>query len=283
MKVIALNKPEITSTQDFTVTSPAFAPQAGQTAAIIVDGVTYLWNGANDNGQQVSSGIYYIKLEEHDSYGNVIVYTNQIVVLAVGNQVRLTVFNSAGEAVKTLMVSTYAGNQAPSHIVPDKTTLVLGGDGSANTDKITFDLNGYPVSWDGTNNAGQRVTTGTYTVQLEVQNYAGAQTISTTQVSVINAGGPVLGGAYIAPNPVPASASSFQVYWKALPGIDVTARLYNVAGELIMTATNAMNPDHLVFDMGSRPVSGGIYLVAVTAKAPWGSTEKTTLKMVVVR
>ena len=35
----------------FKVQDPAFAPQAGQQAIIIVDGVTYLWNGSNDNGQ----------------------------------------------------------------------------------------------------------------------------------------------------------------------------------------------------------------------------------------
>jgi flagellar hook assembly protein FlgD len=277
--VLAQNKVEVKSVQDFKVTDPAFAPQAGQQAAIIVDGTTYVWNGTNDNGQQVSSGIYYVKLEEHDSYGNVISYVQQVVVLAVGNQVKLRIYNSAGEEVKTLYSKAY-GLQAPSHLNPDKNTLALGADGS---DKIAFDLGGITAYWDGTNNSGNRVDSGTYTVKLEVQNLSGAQTVAATQVTVINAASVILGDPLIAPNPVPAAATSFQLRWKALPGIQVTARLYNVAGELIMTATNGLSPDRLVFDLGGRQVSGGIYLVAVTAKAPWGSVSRNTLKMVLVR
>jgi hypothetical protein len=279
VKVITSNQMEVNSTQDFKVLDPAFAPTTGQQAAILVDGQTYLWNGSNDNGQQVASGIYYIKLEEHDPYGNVITYIHEVVVLAVGNQIRLKIFNSAGEEIKTLMVATYS-TQAPSRLVPDKDTAALTANGST---AFTFDLGGISVTWDGTNNAGQQVSSGSYLVQLEVQNLAGAQTIASTSVTVINAGGPVLSGVFVAPNPVPASASGFELRWKAIVGIEVTARLYNVAGELVMIAGNGSSADKLLFDLSNRPIAGGIYLVAVTAKAPWGAMERRTLKLVMVR
>jgi hypothetical protein len=270
-----LNQTEVTSTQDFKVSDPAFAPQAGQQALILVDGKTYLWNGSNDNGQQVVSGIYYIKLEEHDSYGNVVTYVHEVVVLAVGNQIRLKVFNAAGEEVKTLLVATY-GTQAPSRLVPDKDTVASGSG-------ISFDLGGLSVTWDGTNNAGQQVSSGSYLVQLEVQNLAGKETVASTTVTVINAPGAVLSGALVVPNPVPAAANSFEIRWTPLAGVEVTARLYNVAGELVLTAVNGLSPGGLRFDLGSRPLAGGIYLVELRAQSPAGGVERRTLKLVMVR
>jgi hypothetical protein len=270
---------EVTSTQDFTVTDPSFAPGAGQQAVILVDGKTYLWNGSNDNGQQVASGIYYIKLEEHDSYGNVVTYVHEVVVLAVGNQIRLRIFNSAGEEVKTLLVATYS-THAPSRLVPDKDTVALGGGASGG---INFDIGGISVNWDGTNNSGLQVGSGTYLVQLEVQNLAGPQTVASASVTVIDAGGPVLSSAIVVPNPVPASAGSIEVRWRPLPGVQVTARLYNVAGELVMSADNGSSPDRLHLDLNGRQVmASGIYLVSLTATSPSGSRERRSLKLVMV-
>ena len=119
-------------------------------------------------------------------------------------------------------------------------------------------------------------------VQLTVQNLAGTTTVETTSVTVINAGGIVLDHAIVVPDPVAARASSFQIRWTALSGIQVEARLYNVAGELIESSTNDAS-DHLTFDLHSRTVSSGVYLVAVTVTAPWGTVERHTLKLVLIR
>ena len=114
---------------------------------------------------------------------------------------------------------------------PDKSTLALGAAGGAGD--ITFDLGGITVPWDGTNSQGLQVSSGTYVVQLKVENLSGAQTIESTSVTVIDAGGTVMNDPIVVPNPVLASATNFQIRWTALPGIQVEARLYNVAGELI--------------------------------------------------
>ncbi len=143
-------------------------------------------------------------------------------------------------------------------------------------------MGGITVPWDGTNSQGLRVSSGVYTVLLKVQNLAGAQTISSTSVTVINAGGIVMADPIVVPNPVPASATSVQIRWTALPGIQVAARLYNVAGELIESSTND-EPDRLTFDFHGRPVSSGVYLVAITATAPWGTVERHMLKLVIIR
>ena len=91
-------------------------------------------------------------------------------------------------------------------------------------------------------------------------------------------------GAVVGPNPLTQGQSVAQLYLpSATAGTQVTARLYNLAGELIMTATNDLDPKRLYFDVGKRQVSGGVYVMAVTAKAPWGQVERKTYKLVVVR
>lgn len=283
MKVVALDQPVTGSLGDFTVKDPAFAPLAGQTAAIIVDGKTFLWNGSNDSGQQVSSGLYWVKVTTKDSYGNVTAFIHEVTVLAVANQYRLRVFNSAGELVRTLAVTTFSSGTAPKRLLPDVSAIAFGPDPSS-VAKVNFDLGGVSVAWNGLNDMGVRVQSGTYTVQLESESLGAASTIASTSVVVLNSGESVLNGGFILPNPVPASAASFTLRLPHSPaGTVVTARLYNVAGELIMTSVNDMLPDRVNFDLGGRTVSGGLYLVAVTAKAPWGEVERKTFKMVMVR
>jgi hypothetical protein len=282
VKVLALDEPAGLTLGDFTVQNPTFAPQAGQQALIIVDGRTYLWNGSNDNGQQVSSGLYWVKLSYRDSYGNVTAYIHEVVVLAVGNQVLLRIFNSAGEQVRLLAAYAHGGQQ-PSRLIPDSSSIAFGPDGGP-LNKLSFDLGGLSVEWDGLNDLGQRVNSGQYTVQLQSGSMGGAPIIASASITVLNADGSVLGGAVVGPNPLGAGQSVVHVRMPGAPtGTLVTGRLYNVAGELIMSAANDMQPDRMSFDLGGRSISSGIYLVAVTAKAPWGQVERKTFKLVVVR
>jgi hypothetical protein len=284
VKVVALNQHlgAGSTLGDFTIQDPAFAPQAGQQALILVDGQTFLWNGSNDNGQQVSSGIYYVSLAFKDSYGNTTVYTHEVVVLAVGNQVRVRIFNSAGEEVRLLTAFAY-GSQQPTRLDPSSSTFAFGPNPSA-ADKLDFDLGGLTISWDGTNALGKRVDSGVYTVQLESDSMGGAAIIATTDVAVINAAAGVLDGAMAGPNPLlPGDNTLWLRAPNAPAGTKLTARLYNLAGELIMTATNDLQPDRLSVDMGSRPVSSGVYVMSVTAVAPWGTVERHNFKLILVR
>ncbi len=112
---------------------------------------------------------------------------------------------------------------------------------------------------------------------------AGNETVLTLSLLVLDADGAVLAGLVAAPNPALPSANAVTISWKALPGVEVDAILYNMAGERIMSAGNGAAPDHLSFDLRAQPVSTGIYLVALTAKAPWGSVENRQLKLALVR
>ena len=53
--VLALNVPVQNIPQNFTIQNAVFSPQAGTQAAILVNGMTYLWNGNNSSGQPVQT------------------------------------------------------------------------------------------------------------------------------------------------------------------------------------------------------------------------------------
>jgi hypothetical protein len=279
VKGITANDPVKNGLSDFTITNPTFSPQAGQQAVIIVDGTTYMWNGSNDNGQQVASGIYYVKVSTRDSSGNETDYIKAVTVIALGNQFTVKVFNPAGELVRTLVVATYNG-LAPSVLTVDKPVLAFGPAGN----QFNFDIGPATVPWNGLNDQGMRVQSGVYTVQLGYETLGGPVMIDALKVTVINAGGSVLAGAFAAPNPVgPGNDQVTVVCPSAVAGTEIVGRLYNVAGELVLTATNSTQPDRLTFSFAQRRVSGGTYIVALFAKAPWGQGERRSVRFVVIR
>ena len=182
VKTITTDTPETTKINDFTITNPDFSPQAGQQAAIVVDGKTYLWSGANDNGQQVSSGIYYVKTEVVDNHGNTTVYIHAVTVLALGNQFSLKVYNSAGELVRTLVIATFNSGLAPDKLTVGQSAVAFGPNGG----QFVFNVGPGNATWDGKNDLGQLVAQGDYTVQLVSQTMGGPYTINQVGVTVLS-------------------------------------------------------------------------------------------------
>src|SRR5207244_343769 len=79
----------------------AFAPDSGGLASIMILGPDQLiyWDGANNNGQLVSSGDYYVKMELKNNFGVVSSYMTQVAVVRQALGVEIEIFNSAGEVV----------------------------------------------------------------------------------------------------------------------------------------------------------------------------------------
>ncbi|HXB96936.1 MAG TPA: hypothetical protein VNZ54_02720, partial [bacterium] len=264
---------------DFTITNPDFSPQAGQEADIIVDGKTYLWDGSNNNGQQVTSGVYYVKTEVVDNNGNDTVYIHPVTVIALANQFSLKVYNSAGELVRTLALGNYGNGLAPNSLSTGQKAVAFGPNGG----QFTFNVGPGTINWNGLNDQGQLVQQGGYTVQLVSQGMGSPYTVASVDVTVLSVSGSVLAGAFVAPNPVPEGVGTVTV---VLPGATsvchITARLYNVAGELVMVGNNDMNYGKITFNTGGRRVAGGIYVVALSAVGPWGQAERHSVHFVIV-
>jgi flagellar hook assembly protein FlgD len=279
VKTITTNIPVDGNLDDFTITNPTFSPQAGQQAAIIVDGKTYFWNGTNSAGQQVTSGVYYVKTEVVDNHGNTTVYTHPVTVIVMANQYSLKVYNSAGELVDTLAVGNYGTGVAPTTLSTNQKAVAFGPNGG----QFIFNVGPGTVTWNGENSQGQLVQQGGYTVQLVTQGLGSAYTVASVDVTVLSVYSSVLAGAFVAPNPVPSGQDTVTV---ALPNATsvcrITGRLYDVAGELVMIGNNDMNYGRITFNIGGRRVAGGIYIVALTAIGPWGQAERNSVHFVIV-
>jgi len=279
VRVIASGVPVQGQLADFTVTDPTFSPQAGQQAVILVDGVTYQWNGSNAGGQVVTSGTYYVQLKSTDNTGDQTVYTHSVTVLDSGKQFSLKIYNSAGELVRTLALGTYAGAM-PDQLTVDHKTAVFGPSGG----EFNFNLGPASQLWNGLNDAGQMVQSGDYTVQLVSETQGSASVVNNITVSVLKTNASILDGAKVGPDPVGLGVQAVQVKLPNAPsGSIVIGRLYNVSGELIMAVTNTQQPGLLTFNLGQHRVSAGIYLLSLSSTAPWGQTERRILHFVVVR
>jgi len=63
---------------------------------------TVVWDGNNDNSGSVGGGMYTIKAEIVDPFGQVTSLVQSVQVLPGGSQQSLDIFNSAGELVRTI-------------------------------------------------------------------------------------------------------------------------------------------------------------------------------------
>jgi flagellar hook assembly protein FlgD len=286
VKDLAVSSPAVTNpAMDFGINTTAFAPQNGQVALILAGGQTFSWTGINNSGQFVQNGTYTIDLTTTDDFGNVQTKALTVTVLSSANTYTLQIFNSAGELVDQLVVANY-GSNAPSRISPDKTSIAVG-EGSGPSSTINFDLgNGSSIAWDGVNSQGQKVQSGTYLAELVVNHEGTAASVATVSVTVLNVAEGLLDSAILAPNPVNMAngGNGTVILQMNVPsGTAVIGRLYNIAGELVLSSTNQMQPNQLRFDMGGHQASSGIYILAVTAQAPWGTVERKSFKLVMMR
>lgn len=116
--------------------------------------------------------------------------------------VNINIYNSAGEVVKTIKVKQYS--QPISSITLSQSNLITELQGPNSTILIYYD--GVLIStWDGSDNSGNPVTNGTYTIKVDSVSPLGAVT-SVSQQAIVDR--------HIT---------------------DITANIYNSSGELIRT------------------------------------------------
>jgi hypothetical protein len=288
VKTLSSNNPSLINPQgDFALSANTFAPQNGQALTVTAGGQSLLWTGNNNNSQLIQNGMYYVTLQSTDQFGHVETTTKQITVLSSALSYTVDIYNSSGEMVDQLAASGY-GNNAPSGLGPNRSTIVVGP-GAGSSGSVVFNLgNGSSVTWNGTNGQGQQVQSGSYTAQLAVSHDNGAAvTVDTASITVLNTAQGLLSGAVLAPNPASlqglGKGGGSTLFLNTASGVQVVGRLYNLAGELVLQSTNDMAPNKLQLDLGSHALSSGVYILSVTAQAPWGTVERKNFKMVVIR
>ena len=173
----------------------------------------------------------------------------------------------------------------PTRLTTDKSVIVAADKGSAgsNTAKVVLDTGITSIEWDGTNNLGKQVSGGTYLIQLVVMQGSGSTTIATTSVTVMSRENDILKGVIVVPNPLRmAQSSRLVVLLNPVPDQEVQGRLYSLAGEMVISSYNHEHPYQLNFDLEKNRVASGVYIIALSAKAPWGTVSRCKLKVVVV-
>ncbi len=252
---------------------------------------TFTWNGKNNQGQYVSSGVYYLKIAEKDPYGHEETTIRDVSVINNMEYVRLTVFNSAGEIVFSSTTYgqslnwTYASIDLPdiAGITDEKSTLII----KYSESPLDF------IRWDFTNNNGNIISPGVYEVQVVIKDLSTGYIMLTKTIEILRLKKTFLGDVIIVPNPYYMNSNQTLKIrwdfgykpWQANPSYGISGqvnlKIFNVLGELIRTINSSLNSGYVIWDLktnNNNMVSPGIYIIVLDAKTADGYQERKILK-----
>ncbi len=259
-----------------------FVPDQGGRGLFQVAGpdLTLAWDGTNTGGQYVAGGTYTAVLTSRDPFGKVTTFTSQVAVIRQPSTLQVDIYNSAGELVRHFEAARKdpgAGNElalsSPSFVPPPGAgpgLTIRFGDGSGDT-----------LSWDGRNDQGGLVQSGSYEVRVFGQE-AGGQSLMTDTVTVVDAGESPLAAVVAAPNPAGADGGPVELLLSAPAVYPVEARVYDEAGELVAAFSAPGGSSRLSWNPreGDAP---GVYLVVLQTREAGGNLAGRTLKVALVR
>jgi hypothetical protein len=222
------------------------------------------WDGTNDNGQPVAGGTYTWHVEYKLPDDQMVSQNLSIQAMAAPSEQRVEIFNSAGERVYQALLPT--GPETGGFRL-DQSSMIAGADanGSALGQlKLFLQVPGgeQPWTWDGRNDQGAWVSSGTYTVQLSQAWPDGRRQTLLKSFTVLRA--PDLdrpgGDLSLGPSPL-RPGQALRLAFSPAPGYQVDVRLYDLAGEIVGTVGADASSGGLVLQADS--LASGIYLARV--------------------
>jgi len=249
------------------------------------------WNGLNQNGQSVSTGVYTIQTTLTNAFGQVTAMQTSVQVLAIPLIDSLILYNSAGEAVAHLTLPNDSGHPIGSLWLPSRSFAITYNPATGKPNGVfNLALTGdHPpcaqceAQWDGTNDQGAPVSPGIYTAELTVTQPEGGKNVIIQSFTVIDGASPLgFGGAKAVPNPA-MKGSPLVVFYPVLNGYTVDATLYDLAGGKVEDASDAGNVGALNFQTSS--LASGVYIVRMRRLTENGETPVAlgSVKMAVIR
>jgi len=247
------------------------------------------WRGQNDSGQSVRGGMYYFKVEYNDPFGHTTSYVKSVQVIEGQGGNYLGVYNSAGEEVFRQDLTSLP--KSINNFSVDKESLAVAVDANGVAQgAITFTLTDSlgaqtPYVWNGLNNQGVPLASGTYTVRLINETNTGSVTVS-RQVALIKGTDPSLKfEPFLAPNPAPIGGVPGRGRYLAVaypwPGLfEARATMYNQVGEKVSAAGDPGNSGSIWLSYES--LASGIYLVEVRGRTLSGSPYRRVLKAAIL-
>jgi hypothetical protein len=261
------------------VVQGGFLPDNSGLGLLSLDGtgVVLSWNGKNAQGQTVSSGVYYVSVEVMDAFGKVETWTSPLSVIRTETNAFVQVFNSAGELVWS-QKEPLAGNAA-AQLQLSSRELLPSASGSGL--KITYGSGAADfVYWNGLNNAGAAVASGTYIIEVTQDSPDSAKKIYTESVTVLQPKTQVFDAILASANPVPAGVKQITITLTgASAGTVATGGAYSLSGDLVGTLSGTST---LTWDIPGT-LASGVYLVRVEATNTLGRRRAAILKIALLR
>ncbi|MCE5301287.1 MAG: hypothetical protein LLG37_10520 [Spirochaetia bacterium] len=243
------------------------------------------WGGLNSAGQEVTPGLYYIKISTTDEFGHVNTVSKEVTILNSENKTLIKIYNSAGELVRILEKPGVPSGNISLGI---EDVVQVGKD----MNNITIEYApGSSIQWDGKNSNGVTVSSGVYEVQVEVQTAEGTSTVASKSVTVLSAGDKaLLTGVKAYPNPLTIADEldhDITIQWTAAEDGEAFISIYNMAGEKVdgFRTTLAAGVTGVKWTLKAADVkfSSSVYVIIIEAKAAGGSKQRVVVKSAVVR
>jgi hypothetical protein len=241
--------------------------QGVETASTMASGGTaFLWNLKNDQSQAVGGGVYYLKIEQVDSYGHKVSYIREVSVLAAAVYTELRIYNGAGELVSVMRnTGAPAGGQLK---IETGETAVVGVAGGAGISVVYGPGAGDNFIWDGRNLAGKMVSNGSYEFVIVSDTGKGEVSQLSKSINILSVSGAALAELpAVWPNPFRGDmAAVMRITWLSGSQGTVNARIYNAAGELVRKLKGSLQAQEIIFDGRTESgltLSRGIYVAVL--------------------
>jgi hypothetical protein len=249
----------------------------GSSIEILFDG--YLigtWDGTNNAGLPVSNGSYSIHVDNMGASGVVTSVSQNAVVNRSLANISASVYNTAGEEVRSLysMVNDPVGSSMTNvtlstNVIKPGISSVSSGAASIsgidiNEAHIYIQTSGTPVTliWDGTTNQGNVVTPGVYTIQVHWDNGSG-QTSDISRELIVLPGYAVGGIAVARPNVLNAANGMTTTFdaRNVQNAYSIRVQVYTLTGQLVQTLTSPSGDPEVPWNAGG--MASGIYIAVV--------------------
>ena len=249
---------------DFSITSPSITSLHGNVYVDYEGTQIAVWDGTNGDGNPVSNGDYYVKIDNVDPYGVVLSVSKVVTVSRAIAKVEVDVLNESGEVVRHL----YGYEDDPANMstmdVKFSTNLIRPTDGvvaAGSTNRVDItSSSGLDLSWDGKSDSGAIVTNGHYFIEVHyVDGKGGDATV--TQGIVVQSGN-VRGDVVTAqPNVLTGGQTGTNLRIISAASYTLKAQLYDLAGELIKKVTGGAGTNDVYLDM--KGLASGLYIAVV--------------------
>ncbi|HPI04231.1 MAG TPA: hypothetical protein PKZ78_10375, partial [Candidatus Goldiibacteriota bacterium] len=242
------------------------------------------WGATNNAIQDISNGSYYIKIEQKDEYGHSNVLIKEIQVIKIEEYVEVNIYNSGGELVRVIKENRASSTDRVSLKIDDM--LVIDKNGS-DLSLVYGDGVGEYIRWDGLNNQGKAVSSGTYEIQVIVKNVQGQTIEASKTVIILNEGKKFLESVLITPNPVDKKVLPAVLFrWTGSGFGEMTVSIYTINGELVRRLSAKFETFFQFIPWDLRAANGdnvaqGYYVVVFEAVSKEGFTDRKVEKLAI--